>query len=234
MRKYSNFSVLLVVVVLVTACASKPISPLPGPSDEGQSILFPLPTPQYDSPISVEKALLERRSVRAYQSEPLTLAEVSQLLWAAQGITDPDGLRTSPSAGALYPLEIYILVGNVRDLEAGIYHYLPENHALALISTGDRRQALYEAALDQQALLDAAAVILITAVYDRTKQKYGERGIRYALIEAGCVTQNLYLQAESLDLGTVFIGAFEDEAVRQLVGAGIREQPLGLMPVGRK
>ena len=183
---------------------------------------------------SVEQALLERRSVRSYTGEPLTLAEISQLLWAAQGITNDRGGRTAPSAGALYPLEIYLLAGDVTDLPAGIYHFIPNEHSLKLVVEGDRRQALYEAALSQGSVKDAAAVIVITAIYERTTGKYGERGIQYVHMEVGTVAQNIYLQAVSLDLGTVFIGAFHDGQVRNVLLLAEDEVPLGIMPVGRK
>ena len=178
--------------------------------------------------------MLERRSVRNYTGEPLTLAEVSQLLWAAQGITSPSGGRTAPSAGALYPLEIYLLAGEVTDLPAGIYHYLPVEHALNPVVGGDQRQVLYEAALSQSAVKDAAAVIVITAVYERTTVKYGERGFQYVYIEVGSAAQNIYLQAFSLDLGTVFIGAFHDDQVKLILQLSGDETPLGIMPVGRE
>ncbi|MEW6716908.1 MAG: SagB/ThcOx family dehydrogenase [Chloroflexota bacterium] len=193
-----------------------------------------MPAPVYDSKTSVEAALLERRSVRQYRDEPLTLAEVSQLLWAAQGITHTDGLRTAPSAGALYPLEVYILVGRVAGLPAGIYRYQPQGHELVLIAEGDYRQALHQAALNQSAVQDAPVVIVIAAVYERTTVKYGERGFQYVHMEVGCAAQNIYLQAVSLNLGTVFIGAFHDDQVKEVLHMGVDEQPLALMPVGRK
>jgi SagB-type dehydrogenase family enzyme len=201
---------------------------------ESQEIVLILPTPLYDSQTSVEEALLERRSVRSYADEPLTLAELSQLLWAAQGITSSSGGRTAPSAGALYPLEVYLLAGEISHLPVGIYHYAPGEHALTLTIEGDQRQALYEAALSQSAVKDATAVILITAVYERTTVKYSERGRQYVHMEVGSVAQNVYLQAVSLDLGTVFIGAFHDDQVKRLLRLGEDEIPLGIMPVGRK
>ncbi|MBA4379525.1 MAG: nitroreductase [Anaerolinea sp.] len=201
---------------------------------ENEGSLIILPTPVHDSETSVEKALLERRSLREYGREPLTLAEISQLLWAAQGITHPAGLRTAPSAGALYPLEIYLLAGNVTDLRAAIYRYKPESHALSLIAEGDQRPALRQAALGQSAVQDAAAVIVIAAIYERTTVKYGERGVSYVHMEVGSVAQNVYLQAVSLNLGTVFIGAFHDDEVKKVLHLAADEQPLGLMPVGRK
>lgn len=171
--------------------------------------------------------------MRAYGDAPLTLAEISQLLWAAQGITHPAGYRTAPSAGGLYPLELYLLVGNVTELAAGVYHYQPHEHELVRIAAGDKREALGQAALDQEAVHDAAAVIVMTAVFERTTVKYGERGIQYVHMEVGGAAQNVYLQAVSLDLGTVFIGAFYDDEVQALLNVSDDERPLCLMPVGR-
>ena len=199
-----------------------------------ESEIIKLPEPRYDSETSIEKALLERRSVRDYKDEPLTLIEVSQLLWAAQGITDPGGFRTAPSAGALYPLELYVVAGNVNDLPDGIYKYKPHGHELARVVEGDKRTELCNAALDQPPVKDAAAVIVFSAVYERTTGKYGERGIRYVHIEAGHAAQNIYLQAVSLNLGTVVIGAFDDEEVKKVLNTGDEEQPLYIMPVGKR
>ena len=203
-------------------------------SVENNSSTIALPTPLYDSQTSIEQALQARRSVRSYSSDPLTLAEVSQLLWAAQGITDPDGYRTAPSAGALYPLDIFVVAGNVTGLPAGVYHYEPHGHELILTIEGDLRQNVYEAALQQSALKDAAIVIVITAVYERTTVKYGPRGIQYVHMEVGHAAQNIYLQVESLGLGTVFIGAFYEDRVKAVLQLGAEEIPLGLMPVGRQ
>ena len=224
----------LALVSLQVACTHWTDSPQPSQSEGSATTPVVLPEPRFESHTSLEQSLLERRSVRTYLPEPLELAQVSQLLWAAQGITGPDGLRTSPSAGALYPLEIYMLAGNVNSLAPGIYRYLPEPHALVQVAGGDQRPALHAAALEQDAILEAAAVIIISAVPDRTRNKYGDRGERYVHMEVGCVSQSIYLQAGALDLGTVFIGAFDDEAVRELLGAGEEQDPLGLMPVGKK
>jgi SagB-type dehydrogenase family enzyme len=193
-----------------------------------------LPTPVYTGNTSVEEALLKRQSIREYRTEPLALSDISQLLWAAQGITRPPKYRTAPSAGALYPLEVYLVVGQVDGLPAGVYHYQPEGHALVLIASGDKRDPLSVAALNQAAVKEAAAVIVIGAVFERTTSKYGERGNRYVHMEVGAAAQNAYLQAASLDLGTVFIGAFYDDQIQTLLALPQEVQPLGLMPVGRK
>jgi len=225
---------LVLIVILGAGCRNSAPPATEAQLFEAESLLVALPTPLYDSNISVEQALLERRSIREYRLEPLTLAEISQLLWAAQGITHPAGLRTAPSAGALYPLEIYLLAGNVTDLRAAIYRYKPESHALILVAEGDQRPALCQAALGQSAVQDAAAVIVIAAIYERTTVKYGERGVSYVHMEVGSAAQNIYLQAVSLNLGTVFIGAFHDDEVKKVLHMAGDEQPLGLMPVGRK
>ena len=193
-----------------------------------------LPEPSYTGSTSVEVALSQRRSIRDYSGENLTLDEVSQLLWAAQGITAPWGGRTAPSAGALYPLELYLVVGDVEGIDKGVYKYSREEHELEKVKEGDIRAELAEAAVGQECVRDAAIDIVFTAVYERTTRKYGERGIRYVHMEAGHAAQNVYLQAVSLDLGTVVIGAFIDDRVKELVNAGEQEKTLYIMPVGRK
>jgi SagB-type dehydrogenase family enzyme len=193
-----------------------------------------LPEPKYNSNASVEEALLQRRSVRKYKDEPLTLSEVSQLLWAAQGITEPKkGFRTAPSAGALYPLEVYVVIGEVADVAEGVYKYEPYEHELTKVRDGDVREELGVAALRQRWVGDGAIVIVFSAVYERTTQKYDDRGIRYVHIEAGHAAQNVCLQAASLNLGTVTVGAFKDEKVRKILNIPAQEQPLYLMPVGK-
>jgi SagB-type dehydrogenase family enzyme len=200
---------------------------------EQMSQTIKLPNPRLDSDMSIEKALLQRRSTRKYKGTPLTRAEVSQLLWAAQGMTDPRGFRTAPSAGALYPLEVYLVAGNVDGIPAGIYRYIPQRHEIAKMVQGDKRAELRDAALGQEQIKQAAAVLVISAFTERTTVKYRDRGIRYVHMEAGHAAQNVYLQATALGLGTVVIGAFHDDAVRKIMNMPDREQPLTIMPVGR-
>jgi SagB-type dehydrogenase family enzyme len=177
--------------------------------------------------MSLEEALTKRRSVREYSENPLTSEEISQLLWSTQGITHPAGYRTAPSAGALYPLEVYVVT------PAGNYHYEPSEHRLNLYQQGDFRPELHTSALRQDAVLNAPAVFVITAVYERTEVKYGrERSPRYVHLEAGHAAQNLLLQAVALDLGGVTIGAFYDEAVKEALSLPDDHQPLYLIPVG--
>ena len=194
---------------------------------------IPLPEPRYDGSVSVEHALFTRRSVRNYKNEPLTLAEISQLVWAAQGITTPRGYRTTPSAGALYPLELYIVAGNVNDLAAGIYKYLYHDHALVQTVAGDKRTELSHAALSQGSIARAPAVLLFCAVYSRITGKYGDRGIQYTFMEIGHAAQNVCLQAIALDLGTVVIGAFRDDEVKLIADLAADEAPTYFIPVGR-
>jgi SagB-type dehydrogenase family enzyme len=199
----------------------------------GQAEVIKLPEARYDSQVSLESTLQQRRSIRDYLDEPLTLAEVSQLLWAAQGITSPRGFRTAPSAGALYPLELYLIVGRVTDLAEGIYRYQPHKHELIRIAEENRQSGLASAALGQSSVRDGAIVIVIAAVYEQTMRKYGQRGIRYVHIEVGHAAQNVYLQAAALHLGTVFVGAFHDDEVKKVLNMPDEEQPLCIMPVGK-
>ncbi len=199
-----------------------------------EATVIKLPPPRYESKTSLEQALLKRRSVREYSDAPLLLHELSQLLWAAQGITSRDGLRTAPSAGALYPLEVYVVAGRVEGLPSGVYQYRPRDHELALIVSGDKRRELYEAALQQEWVREGAASLVFSAVYERTTWRYGERGIRYVHMEVGHAAQNVCLQATALDLGTVVVGAFHDDRVKRILHMPDEEQPLYILPVGRR
>jgi SagB-type dehydrogenase family enzyme len=193
-----------------------------------------LPAPRPDGDMSVERALFTRRSIRDYKEVPLTLAEVAQILWAAQGITDlREGFRTAPSAGATYPLELYLVAGNVQGVRAGVYRYVPLRHEIVRVRDGDVRGPLAAAALGQAWIARGATVVVIAAAYERTTRRYGERGIRYVHMEAGHAGQNVYLQAVALRLGTVVVGAFDDDRVRRILQTPQGEHVLYLMPVGR-
>jgi SagB-type dehydrogenase family enzyme len=181
----------------------------------------------------LQAALRNRRSRRAYSPEPLTLEDLSELLWSAQGITSALGQRTAPSAGALYPLELHLLAGHVNDLPAGFYDYDRARHVLLERHSGDRRSDLAGAAHDQDCVRTASAVLVIAGVFERTTEKYGERGVRYVHMEVGHVAQNIYLQAGSIGLGTVLVGAFDDHEVKRVLQLRREEEPLGLMPLGR-
>lgn len=206
----------------------------PQSAAEGDRLhLITLPEPHYEGERSIESVLHRRRSVRTFTDAPLTVAEVSQLLWAAQGVTHADGLRTAPSAGALYPLTVYLVVGNVQALSQGIYTYQPQKHALLRVIVGDKRAELSAAALEQSWVQESAVVIVLSAIYERTTARYGERGRRYVHIEVGHAAQNIQLQAVSLNLGTVVVGAFDDRKVQRIMQLTTREVALSLMPVGR-
>ena len=198
----------------------------------GESIIV-LPKPKYKGYVTLEETLKERRSIREFSEEPLTSQEVSQLLWAMQGITEKSGKRTAPSAGALYPLEIYLLCGNVKNIAAGVYKYNPFKHHILKIKEGDKREEISYASLGQPWVKNASVNFIIAAVYERTTRKYGEKGIRYVHIEVGHAAQNLLLQATALRIGAVPVGAFDENEVRKVIGLKNNEQPLYIISVGR-
>ena len=188
-----------------------------------------LPQPITKGKISLEETILKRRSQRSFIQKDLTLEEISQLLWAGQGITGKGegfSLRTAPSAGALYPIEIYLVKKD------GLFHYLSQGHKLEVLSEKDLRDSLASVAWGQGSVSQAAADIVICAVYQRVSAKYGERGIRYTHIEAGHVAQNIHLEAVALGLGSVPIGAFTDEEVKKILSLPKDHEPLYIIPVG--
>ncbi|MBN1355336.1 SagB/ThcOx family dehydrogenase [bacterium] len=197
--------------------------------DSGQ--VLRLPDPRLGQSSDLIDLLSTRRSIRQFSDRPVSLPDISRMLWAAQGITDPRGFRTAPSAGALYPLEIYLVCGSMARLEAGVYRYDPRNNQLILIRAGDFREDLCIAALKQSAIRQAPLTFVLTAVIERTRKKYGDRAARYVHIEVGHAAQNMFLMAQSLGLGTVPIGAFVDATVKTVVKSD-DAVPLYLMPVG--
>jgi len=206
---------------------------------DGSRRTYVLPAPATDGAVSVEAALANRRSQRLFQDRAISMEQLSQILWAAYGITLPSadaqlrgGLRTTPSAGALFPLEVYAIVGNVEGIEPGVYRYVPDGHKIVRVVDGDVRNELMRAALYQQMVGAAPAAVFFSAVFGRATARYGERGIRYTYIELGHSAQNVYLQAEALGLGTVAIGAFIDGAVSRILGLPANETPLYIMPIG--
>ena len=194
-----------------------------------------LPSPDYRGMV-FEDAIKKRRSVREYSSRPLELNKVSQILFSAQGLTGSlhgRPVRAAPSAGALYPVEVYVIVNNVEGLQKGIYHYSVLDHALELIKVGDFRNAITSAGLKQEMLGDSGVTFVLSAIFDRTRHKYGERGIRYVYMEGGHISQNISLQAVSLGLGSVSVGAFLDHKINELIGLdGRREAAIYLHSVG--
>jgi SagB-type dehydrogenase family enzyme len=193
--------------------------------------IIELPPPRYDGASSLEEALRERRSVREYSDEPLTLAEISQLLWAAQGVTHGSG-RTAPSAGALFPLEVYVVAVRVDGLAPGLYKYRIGDHKLLELTRENVHSDLVAAALSQDCVRNGAAIIVIGAVVERTAAKYGGRAERYVDMEVGAAAQNVSLQAVALGLGAVFVGAFNDARLREVLCMERKEAVLALLPVG--
>ncbi len=194
--------------------------------------MIDLPDPITDGQMSIEKALTLRRSIRSYADEPLELDDLVQLLWSAQGITNEQGFRTAPSAGATFPLDMFVVVNDVATLSTGIYHYHPHEHQLELLREEDVSSPLFRACLSQSMILDGAAVLVFAAVFERTTDRYGERGERYVYNEIGHASQNVHLQAAALDLGTVVIGAYRDDEVEEILQLGDEYRVLYLMPVG--
>lgn len=196
-----------------------------------------LPLPEITGGIPLEHAIKNRRTIRSFSAKELSLQHLSGLLWAGQGITDAHGFkRAAPSAGALYPMDIYVVSGNksVLNLEAGVYHYRPGPHEISGVTAGDFRSELAQAALFQTWIAAAPVNFVITAEYSRTTVKYGDRGIRYAMIEAGHIGQNIFLAAASLGIGAGIVGAFNDNRINQTLQIPRPHKPLLIMPAGYK
>lgn len=196
-----------------------------------------LPSPSYKGTVSVEEALKARRTNRSFQPRPLTLKQFSQILWGAYGVTSQkygSFLKTAPSAGALYPLDIYGVVGQrgVETLAPGVYHFRPENHAVELVKQGDLRAEVARQALQQMWMAKAPLMLVITGEYSRSSVKYGPRGVTYTHIEAGHVGQNIFLQAEAIGLKAGIVGAFNNRGVITTMGLPPSHNPLLIMPVG--
>lgn len=196
-----------------------------------------LPEPRIEGEVPLERTIRTRRTIRSFTSKKLTLEQIAQLLWAAQGVTGDRGFkRAAPSAGALYPMDLYAVAGanGVEGLETGIYHYNSGEHALSLVTEGDLRRVVATASLSQMWMAEPPLNLVITAEYDRISIKYGNRGGRYAMIEAGHIGQNIFLQAEALGLGAGIVGAFDDKDVMRVMRLPPSHEPLLIMPVGYK
>ena len=194
-----------------------------------------LPPPIDKGEMSLEEAIARRRSVRRYGGEPLSLSQLSQVLWAAQGITYGRAFRATPSAGALYPLEVFVVTGRdgVHGLPGACYHFNVENHSLELHKSGDLRNELSVAALSQEFVAHAPVDMVICALYERTSRRYGRRAEMYVHMEAGHVGQNVHLQAAALGLAVVMVGAFHDEEVARVMDLKEDVKPLYIIPVGK-
>ncbi len=215
----------LILIAIIIGCNPNAGSNLNSSSKlEGK-----LPQPSLKGKMSTEEAIYKRASVRLFQNRPVSIENISQLLYAAQGISHSYGerqFRTAPSAGATYPLETYLFT------PSGVYKYNPLEHSLSRLFEDDKRSQLSEASLGQTAVSSAPVVILFTMVQERTEKRYGERAFRYICMEAGHAAQNLHLQAVALGLSSVPVGAFYDEQVAGVLGCPNNEHPLYIVPIG--
>jgi len=219
MKPIVTFACAVVVLFFAASC---------GTSETGETPeVRELAKPSLKGTMSVEEALAARRSVRAYADRPLSDEQLAQILWAAQGITEKErGLRTAPSAGALYPIEVYVFLGD------GVWHYVPQSHTLTLHVKGDQRDALSKAALGQGSVRTNGAVVLIAADYARTTSKYGDRAKQFVHVEVGCVCQSVLLEATALGIVGVPVGAFSDADVKRVAALPDEQTPQLLIPLG--
>lgn len=224
----------LLILLLISACQLMPTEEVEEKTEPNNEVTVKnLPEPEKEGAVSLEEALGKRVSIRSFEDDSLSLQQLGQMLWAAQGSpidAETGATRTVPSAGPTHPMEIFLVVGKAEELPAGVYQYDIANHELILHLQGDLRHELSEAALGQDFIALAPVNIVVTAEYARTTGRYGERGERYVEMESGGVAQNIALQAAALELGSVLVGAFEDDEVEQLLG--LDYAPLLIIPVG--
>jgi SagB-type dehydrogenase family enzyme len=240
-----HFQIILIVLLVTTGCMNKN-----KPQEEGKPLVksdssqlsYSLPSPALGGTVSVEEALSKRRSHRSFIDEKISAEDISQILWAAYGITKPlperpgmkGGLRTAPSAGATYPLQLYVLIGKVSGIEPGVYKYVPQGHRIIRVIDRDVKASLASAALGQEMIKIAPACLFYSADFSITTRRYGDRGReRYVCMDLGHSAENVYLQAEALHLGTCAVGAFNDAEVRAVMQLPADEEPLYIMPIGR-
>lgn len=238
---------LLIVLCSLSIAVSAGSQELPKENPVAQeNLIIELPAPSFDSNTSVEKALNTRRSERTFLQDAIKLKDLSQILWAAQGITLKidtvpglwvgqewlGGVRTAPSAGALFPIELYIAAGNVENLDPGLYKYNALNHTIAKVMDGDKREEVCKAALGQPAVKNGPACIIVAANIGRTEYKYKSRANQYVYIESGAVSQNIYLQCNTLGIGTVLIGAIREDPMKIALTMPDSETPIAVMPIG--
>ncbi|MEW6081667.1 MAG: SagB/ThcOx family dehydrogenase [Bacillota bacterium] len=232
MKTVALMILVLGLCICAPGCGNAPAEDTPVPSSPRT---VPLPEPSLKGERSLEEAITLRMSVREYASTPVSLECLAQVLWAAAGRTDTadavsGATRPAPSAGATHPLEVYVAAGDVKTLPPGVYRYDRDAHSLEPVLDGDFRKSVAQAALGQAAVENAPVTVIIAADYTRTTGRYGERGTRYVHMEAGGATQNMCLQAASLGMGCVVVGAFDDNALKDSLG--ILEEPVLLVPVG--
>jgi len=236
MQKISPRVPLLAFAIAVTCMvAAGPVCSQENQKKAEKAGTVRLPEPKRKGSISLEETIQMRRCVRKYADKPLSLVQVSQLLWAANGVTGRDPrFRAAPSAGALHPLDFYVVAGqgSVLGLEAGVWHYGVKNHELSLVAPGDLREALCGVSLRQKHVKAAEINIVITVEYARTTKKYGSRGKRYAVLDAGFAAENLFLQVQSLGLSTCVVGAFKDGEVAEVLKLPPKRVPMLILTIG--
>jgi SagB-type dehydrogenase family enzyme len=228
MKRMMMFLVLTGIMII----ALLPALVAAAPEKEG----IKLPPPRHDGTFSLDRALAERRSVRVIKDEPIMIEEVSQLLWATQGVSDTKtGHRTVPSAMAVYPVEVYLIAGKVKTLPAGIYHYAPQGHLLVQKAAGDNIKEFCATAVSRQEWVTRVpAIVIITGVKERMTNKTGERGAPWVYVEAGLAAQNFFLEAVALGLGSTYVGGFEPDKVSSFLRLSPGEEPIAVLPVGKK
>ena len=206
----------------------------------GVDDMIELPAPSLAGSVSVEDAINKRRSVREFSDQPLSMADLSQCVWSAQGTTGADGKKVVPSAGAVYPVTLYVVAGAIANLSAGLYRYEPDHHTLDLIRAGELRTQLRDAALEEQPWVGrAAAILVIAADIDKASSAFqqqppaGERGFRYVYMEAGAIAENVYLQCQAIGVGVVFVGGFHDQKVMGVLKLPSPYTPVGLVCLGK-
>jgi SagB-type dehydrogenase family enzyme len=227
-----RFATIVGFVLLASAMISVSENISSSKADASQTIN--LPAPRTNGSFAVEKALQERRSIRSFSKDGLTLDEVSQLLWAAQGVTDDRGHRTAPSAMAKYPLQVYLLAGNVTGLATGVYHYLPQSHSLNVLEQGKIDDSYNAAAGSEAWIKTASAVFVITGDINSMNSIPGRDSGRWVYVEAGAAAENLLLEVVSLNLSCTYTAGFDANRTEQLLGLHAGEVPIGVLPVGRK
>lgn len=224
------FRTLLILLICIGSLKCVPL--LTSLAGQTEARAMDLPEVERTEPGSFADLLYQRSSVRKFSQGTLSLEQISRILFAAQGITRSGRFRTVPSAGALYPLEVYLAVGKVQGLKPGVYKYSPLRHRLSRVVIGDKRGELASESSGQRWIAKAQAVVVICAVFERVTGKYGERGRRYVHIEAGCAAQNISLAGFNNGLGSTVVGAFNDEGLARVIKADRREKPIIVMPVG--
>ena len=222
-----------ITTILAAASAAVLLAAPNAWAQQSASSTIKLPAPRHEGTISLEASLWARHSTRALRRDSLTLAEVGQLLWAAQGVNRSGGHRTTPSAMAMYPLELYLVASRVRGVPPGVYHYRPASHDLDVVAAGDKLPDLVSRAAHASWIGDAAVVVVFAAAYARVEGRFGAHTETFIGIEAGAATQDVYLEAAELGLGTTYVGSAEDSALVAVVSLPQGERPVGIMPVGR-